>query len=177
MTHSHAFTIIAAIVAMPVAPIAGVAQQSAGLVVGVAPFLTRDRGWNFENNVAFSAGVEWTAGWVNIRMLGALRLGAHGNYVYTADYPTRPGSTENGVGAGVHVMMRRRVGYVFAGPERFQVRWQTGPAPARGGTWLLASGAGLGGDAWALEARYGWFARRLGATRGHLDVGVMWRRR
>jgi hypothetical protein len=157
------------------APGALAAQQSAGVVIGAAPFLTRDRGWNFENNVSLSAGGEWGTRRGGVRALTTLRLGRRGPYGYDASYPPRAGSTENGVTVATHAMVRGGPAYLFVGPERFQVAWQTGPVPARGGTWVLATGLGVRRGAWSVEGRYGMFARRLGTTRGHLDLGILWR--
>lgn len=167
---------------MPVAWMAGAAapgvldaQRSTTVVIGAAPFLTRDRGWNFENNVALSAGAESATRRGGARVLTTLRLGRRGPYGYDASYPPRTGSTENGITIATHALVRSGPAYLFAGPEWFQVAWQTGPVPARGGTWALATGLGVRRGVWALEGRYGMFARRLGTTSGHLDLGVQWR--
>lgn len=157
------------------APAALDAQRATSVVIGVAPFLTRDRGWNFENNLALTVGGEWMTRRAGVRALTTLRLGRRGPYGYDASYPPRAGSTENGFSLATHALASRGPAYLFARPEWFQVAGQPGPVPARGGTWVLATGGGLRRGAWAVEVRNSMFARRLGTTRGHLDVGLQWR--
>ena len=62
------------------------APRATSVVIGVAPFLTRDRGWNFENNLALTAGGEWMARRGGLRAVTTLRLGRRGPYGYDASY-------------------------------------------------------------------------------------------
>jgi len=144
-------------------------------VLSLAPFLTRDRGWNFENNIGVSLGVDRTGTHVGIRTLTTVRIGARGGYGYTSEYPPRPSAAQNGLTFSLHVRTAPAPGglYAFVGPEWYQVLWQVGPSPATGGTWVGAGGLGLQRGRWALEGRYGAFAKARGTTRGHLDVGLV----
>lgn len=163
-----------AVLALSIA-VSAEAQERTSVLLGVAPFLTRDRGWNFEHNLGTSVGVEHSGTRVGVRVLTTLRLGARFGYGYDASYPPSAGSAKNGFTIALHARTQPAIGglYAFAGPERYQVLWEVGPAPAKGGTWVAAGGLGIQRGAWALEGRYGAFARARGTTRGHLDLGVL----
>jgi hypothetical protein len=161
--------ILAAVVAA--GPTAG--AQPISVIAGMSAFLTRDRGWNFDNNVAVNVGVERVTAHTGVRVLGTLRY-MRRSEGYAAVFPPFPQAARNGVTVGLHGLVRGGPGglYLLAGPERYQVLWEGGPAPPRGGTWVAAAGLGLRRRTWAIEGRYGAFARSRGTTRGHLDVGL-----
>ncbi|MCC6316657.1 MAG: hypothetical protein IT361_03110 [Gemmatimonadaceae bacterium] len=148
--------------------------QRARALVGASAYLTRDSGWNFDNNIAGSVGVERSSGRLGLRVLATLRYMPRAEG-YAAVYPPYPQSARNGLSVGLHGLLLGPAGFYFlAGPERYTVAWEDGPAPPSGSTWVVVGGVGMRRGSWAVEGRYGSFARERGTTRGHLDVGIIW---
>ena len=168
-----AATVIAVLSAVPAETVT--AQGSVRPVLGIGPFLTKDRGWNYERNLAALVGFEVPLGTGQLRLALTGRIGARGNLSYVSQWPPRPGSTENGVTLAVHA--RTPPGpagvYLVVGPEIFRAIGERGPLPARGSRVAVAGGIGIGGARWSLESRYAVFQRAIGTTRGHLDLAVL----
>lgn len=151
------------------------AQSRPTIVAGLGAFLTRDRGWNFDGNVAANVGVRRAIGaHVAGRALLSARVGGLGQGTMTA-YPPYPTSISKGVTVGAHPLTAPSVAglYALVGTDYFQP-W--GEDQAHGGTAAAVGGAGIAlGESrrWALEGRYAAFARSRSATRGHLDVALL----
>ncbi len=167
-------SVLSLAISLTVGAVSTPAQGRTGGVVGASVFLTRDRGWNFDQNLSLSVGVERTAHRFGVRGLTAFRF-APRSEGYAAVIPPAPQSARNGVTVGLHGIVRTGAAglYLLAGPERYMVLWEDGPAPPSGGTWVTAAGVGVGNRVWAVEGRYGAFQRARGTTRGHLDVSLL----
>lgn len=151
------------------------AQSKPVVLAGVGSFLTRDRGWNFDGNVAANVGVRRAIGaHVAGRALISARVGGLGQGSMPS-YPPPPKSISKGVTVGAHLLSAPSVAglYALVGADYFQP-W--GEDQAHGGTAAAVGGAGVAlGESrqWALEGRYAAFARSRSATRGHLDVALL----
>lgn len=152
----------------------GQGEQKDHLLVGAAPFLTRDRGWNFENNIAVNFGVERDLGPVGIRLQATVKRGGIG-YNQSLGFPAENPSVNNGVSLATLMVIRSPYRlYGMIGPEWFGVAWQNAIDRIRRGTFVGSGGLGMRlGPEWSVESRYGQFANRLGTTQGHLELGVV----
>ena len=166
-----AFTVL---ICLTVGAVSTPAQIRTRGVLGASAFLTRDRGWNFDQNLGVLAGVERSGRRFGVRGHAVVRWTPRAEG-YAAVFPPLPQSARNGVTVGLHGLLRPGIGglYLLGGPERYAVLWEDGPAPPSGSTWVAAGGLGIEGSHWAIEGRYGAFHRARGTTRGHLDVTLL----
>ena len=149
------------------------AQRPVHVVVGVGPFLTRHRGWNFAGNTAVLLGLERAVGREAVRLSVTVRAALAEGENSVALYPPLPSHV--GKGVTVSGFLRSRPGplglYLLAGPEAF---FPQGYDDVTNGTRAaVAFGVGAGGRRWTMESRSSTFRHAVGTTRGHLDVTIV----
>lgn len=161
--------------AMLLAPTRLRAQRTWQAVVGLGTFLTRDRGWNYDLNLGATAGAVWQfSDWVALRgtLTARFSVAPTGPSPW---FPPRPQPTTDGGTFAFHLVSRPGPLnlYVVGGAEYFEPWWEE---RVHSGTVAASGGAGLAWGKqrrWKVEGRYSSFARRMGSSRGHLDVAML----
>jgi len=175
--HGHRVRLVTcsiAVVSACALPLRVNAQRAWHVVAGVGPFLSRDRGWNYDRNLAASLGASLTVpAAFTLRALATVRTSRPGEN-YPSIYPPIPGPVTQGASARLQLLSPRGpLGvYALGGIEYFRTRQVV--VAHKGVAASLGLGLAWGTrHAWALESRYARYARVLSATHGHLDLAVL----
>ena len=176
--HRHRVRLLAcsiAVVSACALPLPAHAQRAWHAVAGVGPFLSRDRGWNYDRNLAASLGASVTLpAAFTLRALATVRTSRPGESSPSI-YPPLPGSVTQGAAASLQLLSPHGpLGvYALGGIEYFRTR-QAAVATTDAAAASLGLGLAWGTrHAWALEFRYARYARVLSTTHGHLDLAVL----
>lgn len=176
---SHVRTLFVAVATAIVAADSASAQRSnrPELRFGVGTFLSRDRGWNYAEQIELFAGIAQNVGSFNVEAGGSFYKSRR-NVLYPAVFPRPAGAFHDGLAARLHVRTpnaRTSTFSAIVGAELFQNRTD---GEARVTTAAGAAGVGLNfGSArrGSLDLRYVRFAKPLGSSRGILPLTVSWR--
>lgn len=151
--------------------------KGAQLRVGLGTFLSRDRGWNYKDQIEVFAAAARNVGSFNVEA-GASLFKSFGDYSNPAVSPLPPGSFNDGFAARLHVRAPNasRSGLsAIVGAELVHNRTED---EARATTAAGTVGVGLNfgsGKRGALDLRYVRFATPLGSSRGILPLTLAWR--
>lgn len=147
------------------------------LRLGVGTFLSRDRGWNYHDQIEVFAAVAQRVGAANVEA-GASVFRSFGSYSYPAVSPLPPRAFHDGFAARLYVRVPGATHSALSaivGAELFQNRTE---GEAR--TTAAGATAGIGFNfgssrRGALDLRYVRFAKPLGSSRGILPLTIAWR--
>ena len=160
-------------------PVAATAQRTdnTSFRLGIGTFLSRDRGWNYDEPIELFAAVVRRTGSVDVEA-GASVSKSFVGFSYPAVSPREPIPYLNGfrghlgvrVPAGTRSLVSALVGAEF-------VHNRTEPEPhASTAAGMVGVGLNFGpARRGALDLRYVGFARRLGSSRGILPLTLAWR--
>lgn len=175
---SHVRLIFVGVAAVFAATDSASAQSSRPeLRFGLGTFLSRDRGWNYAEQIEVFAGVAQNVGSFNVEAGGSFYKSRR-NYVYPAVFPRPARAFHDGFAARLHVRTpspKTSAVSALVGAELFQNRTD---GEARVTTAAGTAGVGLNfGSArrGSLDLRYVRFAKPLGSSRGILPLTLSWR--
>jgi hypothetical protein len=144
---------------------------------GLGTFLSRDRGWNYAEQIEVFAGVAQNVGSFNVEAGGSFYKSFR-NAIYPAVYPVPPRAFRDGLAARLHVRTpnaRTSTLSAIVGAELFQNR-TVGEARVTTAAGTAGVGLNFGSDRrGSLDLRYVRFAKPLGSSRGILPLTVSWR--
>jgi hypothetical protein len=148
------------------------------LRLGIGTFLSRDRGWNYHEQIEVFAALAQNAGPVNVEAGASLFKCFCGNLSYPAVSPPYPRPYQDGFAARLHVRTpgpTRSALSALLGAELIHNR-TTGEAKVTTAAGTAGVGVNFGpGRRGALDLRYVRFARPLGSSRGILPLTLAWR--
>ena len=145
--------------------------------LGVGPFLSRDRGWNYEDQIEVFAAVARKAGSLSVEA-GASFFKSFARTGAPAVSPLPPGSFTDGFGARLHVRLpdaNHSALNALVGAELFHNRTE-GEARATTAAGTVGIGINFGpARRGTLDLRYVKFATPLGSSYGILPLTLAWR--
>jgi hypothetical protein len=144
--------------------------------LGIGTFLSRDRGWNYEEPIELFAAVVRKAGSIDVEA-GASFSKSFVGVSYPAVYPLAPRAYVDGFRArlgirvpdGTHSLVSALVGAEFV-HNRTEGEARTSTVAGMAGVGLNFGPAKRG----TLDLRYVSFAKRLGSSRGILPLTLAW---
>lgn len=145
--------------------------------LGVGTFLSRDRGWNYEEQIEVFGAVARKAGSLSVEA-GASFFKSFARTSAPAVSPLPPGSFTDGFAARLHLRVpntNRSALSALVGAELFHNRTEGEPrATTAAGTVGIGISFGPARRG-ALDLRYVKFATPLGSSRGILPLTLAWR--
>lgn len=167
------------IMAVVVAPdsIGAQASNRPELRLGVGTFLSRDRGWNYREQVELFAAIARNVGSFSVEAGGSFYK-SWGTFLYPAVQPPLPIAFHNGFAGRLHLRTpggRTSAISGIVGVEVFQNRTERQPrvttAAGTAGIGLNFGSARRG----SIDLRYVRFAHQLGSSKGILPLTLGWR--
>ena len=145
--------------------------------IGVATFISRDRGWNYSEPVEILATLVRKSGSLELEA-GASISKSFTSFAEPAMFPSPPNPYRDGFRLRLGVRAPSPVQSVVSGLIGVELVANQTDGEKHSATLGATAGVGLNfGPAKrvALDARYIAFARRLGSSKGILPVSVAWR--
>lgn len=176
---SRVWFIPIAIVVATVASHAASAQSSnrPELRLGVGTFLSRDRGWNYREQIEVFAAIAKNLGSIDVEAGGSFYR-SFGSFAYPAVSPRPPIAFHDGFAGRLHIRTpgaRTTALSAIVGTELFYNRTDGQP---RATTAAGTAGIGLNFGSHrrgSVDLRYVRFAKKLGSSTGILPLTLTWR--